>query len=78
MGIVPRPDGLITRGQAAALCGVGGATITQWATRGYGPKHDRRKLPVARREHGHPLYDPVEVAKAEWATRERARRVTAA
>jgi hypothetical protein len=71
--IVPRPDGLITRGQAAALCGVTPEAITNW-TRGYGPKHDRRRLPVAKRVNGHPLFDPVEVAKAKHATDKRARR----
>lgn len=72
--IVPRPDGLITRAQAAQLCGVTPEAITNW-TRGYGPKDKRRKLPVAKRENGHPLYDPVEVAKADHATARRARRV---
>jgi hypothetical protein len=75
VGIVPRPDGLITRDQAAELCGVTPEAITNWSRAGYGPKHDRRRLPVARREHGRPLYDPVEVAKAEHATAVRARRV---
>lgn len=71
--ITPRADGLITREQAAALCGVTPEAITNW-TRGYGPKDDRRQLPVKRREHGRPLFDPVEVQKAEYATRKRARR----
>lgn len=74
MEIVPRPDGLITRAQAAALCGVTPEAITNWSRIGYGPKNSRRKLPVARRENGRPLYDPVEVAKAEHATARRARR----
>lgn len=77
--IMPRADGLITRGQAAALCGVTPEAITNWVRLGYGPKHDRRKLPVARRDAtGHPLFDPVEVAKAEHATAARARRVSRA
>lgn len=71
--IVPRPDGLITRAQAAALCGVTPEAVTNW-TRGYGPRDDRRKLPVAKRINGHPLFDPVEVAKAKHATDKRARR----
>lgn len=71
--IVPRPDGLITRAQAAALCGVTPEAISNW-TRGYGPKNDRRKLPVTKRINGHPLFDPVEVAKADHATKKRARR----
>ena len=77
--IMPRADGLITRGQAAALCGVTPEAITNWVRLGYGPKHDRRKLPVKRRDStGHPLFDPVEVAKAEHATAPRARRVSRA
>jgi len=71
--IVPRPDGLITRAQAAALCEVTPEAISNW-TRGYGPKHNRGKLPVARRVNGRPLFDPVEVAKAKHATDKRARR----
>jgi hypothetical protein len=71
--IVPRPDGLITRNQAAQLCGVTPEAITNW-TRGYGPKDSRRQLPVARRVSGRPLFDPVEVAKAKHATDKRARR----
>jgi len=72
--IVLRPDGLITRDQAAALCGVTPEAITNWARIGYGPKGRKTKLPVARREHGRPFFDPVEVAKAEHATAKRARR----
>ena len=77
MRVVPRPDGLITREQAASLAGVTPEAITNWARLGYGPKDDRRKLPVKRREHGRPLYDPIEVAKAEYATRKLARRSAA-
>lgn len=73
--IMPRPDGLITRGQAAQLCGVTPEAITNWVRLGYGPKDDRRFLPVKRRDAaGRPLFDPVEVAKAEHATARRARR----
>jgi hypothetical protein len=72
--ITPRPDGLITRAQAAELCGVTPEAITNWSRLGYGPRADRRYLPVKRRERGHPLYDPVEVAKADHATARRARR----
>lgn len=75
--IMPRPDGLIDRGQAAALCGVTPEAITNWTRIGYGPKGAKVKLPVKRRESGRPLFDPVEVAKADWATAKRARRVPA-
>lgn len=71
--ITPRPDGLLTREMAARLCDVTPEAITNW-TRGYGPKNNRRRLPVKRRENGRPLFEPVEVAKAEAATAKRARR----
>ena len=80
---ITRDDGLIDRDQAAQLCGVTPDAVTVWATRGYIatiPKPDgtreraRRRLPVAKREGRRPLYDPVEVAKAEYATRRRGRR----
>jgi hypothetical protein len=72
--IVPSADGLITREQAALLCGVTPGAISVWASRGYGPKGRKVRLPVARYDHGRPLYDPVEVAKADHATAKRARR----
>jgi hypothetical protein len=76
--IVPRPDGLITTDQAAILCGVKPGTIRQWASRGYlTAAGERRILPVTRRDGRALLLDPVEVAKAERATRERARRFSA-
>jgi hypothetical protein len=75
MEIVPRPDGLITRDQSAQLAGVTPHAITMWSTRGYLTRDGERcKLPVTKREGRTVLYDPVEVAKAEYATRQRARR----
>lgn len=75
---ITRGDGLITRDQAAELCGVTPDAITIWATRGYmvtiGSQRVRAWLPVALREGRSPLYDPVEVQKAEYATRRRGRR----
>ena len=71
---ITRRDGLITRDMAATLCGVEPDTISQWISRGYGPKHARRKLPVAKREGRNILLDPVEVAKADHATSGPARR----
>lgn len=75
---VTRGDGLLDRDQAAGLCGVTPDAVTAWATRGYwvktGPgRSDRehRVLPVAKREGRKPLYDRVELAKAEHATRRR-------
>lgn len=72
---ITRWDGLITRQMAADLCGVDPDTISQWISRGYGPKDARRKLPVAKREGRLILLDPVEVAKADHATKGPARRV---
>jgi hypothetical protein len=71
---ITRWDGLIDVEQAAELCGVKPVTIRAWTQRGYGPKTARRKLPVAKRENGLILLDPIEVAKADHATKERARR----
>ena len=71
---ITRWDGLITRDMAAELCGVNPDTISQWISRGYGPKDARRKLPVAKREGRNVLLDPVEVAKADHATKGPARR----
>ena len=71
---ITRWDGLITTEQAAGLCGVQPVTIRAWTQRGYGPKGARRKLPVAKRENGQMLLDPVEVAKADHATKGPARR----
>ena len=71
---ITRWDGLITVEQAAGLCGVKPVTVRNWANRGYGPKEARRRLPVAKRENGLLLLDPIEVAKADHATKGPARR----
>ncbi len=79
---ITRGDGLIDRDQAAELCGVTPDAVTIWATRGYmvtvvigGEKRRIRQfLPVSCREGRKPLYDPVEVQKAEFHTRKRGRR----
>lgn len=76
--IEPRADGLITRAQAAELCGVTPEAVTNWTRVGYGPKGAKVKLPVARRESGRPLFWPADVMQAEYATRHRARRDYAA
>lgn len=72
---ITRWDGLIDVEQAAELCGVKPVTVRAWTQRGYGPKDARRKLPVAKREGRLILLDPVEVAKADHATKDLARRV---
>jgi predicted transcriptional regulator of viral defense system len=71
---ITREDGLITVEQAAELCGVKPVTVRNWASRGYGPRDARRRLAVARRENGLMLLDPIEVAKADHATKGPARR----
>ena len=75
---ITRDDGLIDRETAADLCGVTPDAVTIWATRGYivvvNGKRERKYLPVVKREGRTPLYDPVEVAKAERPTRKRGRR----
>jgi len=80
--LITRGDGLVDRDQAAELCGVTPDAVTIWSTRGYmvtvvvdGEKQRvRRFLPVAKREGRKPLYSPVELQKAEIATRKRGRR----
>ena len=76
--LITRGDGLIDRDQAAELSGVTPDAVTVWATRGYmitvNGRRERRWLPVVKREGRKPLYDPVDVQKAEHATRRRGRR----
>jgi hypothetical protein len=73
---ITRADGLITRAEAAALCGVRPDTISQWISRGYQTRDGQQaKLPVAKREGRTVLLEPVEVQKAEYATAVRARRL---
>ena len=73
---ITRADGLVTRAEAALLCGVSPDAITNWVNRGYWSDalHRQVHLPVAKREGRAPLFDPIELAKAELATRKRARR----
>jgi hypothetical protein len=84
---ITRGDGLIDRDQAAELSGVTPDAVTAWAQRGYmvttvkpdGAKERKRHfLPVAKREGRKPLYDVIEVQKAEFHTRVRGRRATPA
>lgn len=73
--ITPGPGGVITVSQAAALCGVHPKTVRNWIYRGW---HDASgdvvRMPVAWRYRGQLMLDPVEVAKADRATRVKARR----
>ena len=74
--ITPGPHGLITTDQAAALCGVSPVTVRSWINRGWrAADGDTRRLPVAWRYKGRIMLDPVEVAKADHATKGKARRV---
>lgn len=73
--VEPGPGGFITTEQAAELCGVKPVTVRNWILRGYtGPDGERYHL-AAHRYKRRLLLDPVEVAKAERATAERARRL---
>lgn len=60
-------DSQITATEAAALCGVALCTITKWVREG-------RINPVGLNIQGRKLYRLLDVAKAEHATREKARR----
>lgn len=65
---------LLTARQAAYIAGVSAAAIRQWVSRDY---LSIAKLPdgtECRNESGHPLYWRIDVAKAEYRTRKRARR----
>lgn len=77
--IVPNESGKITVRQAAELCKVTEMTVRNWYNRGW---HDEDKnivkMPIAYRYKGLVYLDPIEVAKAERATAERARRLVAA
>ena len=60
-------DDLWTVEQAAAHARVKAGTVRQWVNRGH--------LPVAERLNGRLRFRPVDVARAEFKTREHARRV---
>ena len=62
-----RLDSLITTSEAAALAGVAVNTITTWRTRGL-------LTPAGQDDRGKPLYRFLDVARAERATRDKARR----
>ena len=64
------PEGIdseITATEAAELCGVALCTITKWVREG-------RINPTGMNRQGRKVYRLLDVAKAERATRERARR----
>ena len=73
---ITRADGYVTRAEAALLAGVSTAVVSNWVSRGYwcDVLDSQVYLPVAKREGRAVYFDPIEVAKAEYATRRRARR----
>ncbi|MCD2153450.1 helix-turn-helix domain-containing protein [Rhodococcus cerastii] len=60
-------DSLVTATEAATLCGTKTQTISMWVKRG-------KLAPTGLDERGRKVYRLLDVAKAERATRERARR----
>jgi len=62
----PDPMALLTATQCAAYAGVSVQAIVNWRNRGH--------LAPAGHRHGRPVYRLLDVAKAEHATRTRARR----
>ena len=60
------PFARLTTSQAAAYAGVTTAAVTNWRRRGH--------LRPVGHQHGRPIYILLDVAKAEHATRRRARR----
>ncbi len=62
-----RLNELVTTSEAARLAGVAVNTITTWRDRG-------TLTPAGTDDRGRPLYRFLDVAKAERATRDRARR----
>jgi predicted site-specific integrase-resolvase len=61
-------DALWTVAEVAGHCGVSEAAVRSWVYRGH--------LKVAERDcRGRPRFLPLDAARAEYATRERARRV---
>ncbi len=64
---ITRGDGLWTTAQAAEHAKVQPNTIRQWVRRGH-------LEPAGLDEGGRPLFDPIAVAKAEFATHKHARR----
>lgn len=65
-----RLTALLTSTEAATLAGVAASTIYTWKDRGI--------LEPAKMRNGRPLYRVLDVARAERATRDRARRNHAA
>lgn len=76
---VTRADGKLTIAEAAAQCGVSEACVRMWISRGYLLRDGSARvwLPVVK-DGRRTLVDEIEVAKAEYHTRARARRAAAA
>ncbi|MEJ9080757.1 hypothetical protein WKY82_20275 [Gordonia malaquae] len=69
-------DSLLTAAEASALARVSAISVRNWANRGYrGVDGQWHRLPVSGKDRqGRNLYKLIDVAKAERATRARARR----
>lgn len=71
-------DALWTVSEAAQHAEVSEATVRSWVHRGHLPlarNHEGREI---RDPQGRPRFHPLDVARAEYRTRERARRIVAA
>lgn len=69
---------LWTVAEAAGHAGVTEATVRSWAHRGHLPVARNTEGQEIRDEHGRPRFHPLDVARAEARTRDRARRVITA
>jgi hypothetical protein len=70
-------ESLLSTTDAASIAGVSVAAVSNWRERGYlGPEGQRVYLEPAGYDHrNRPLYRWIDIAKAEHATRGRARRI---
>lgn len=70
-------DALLTVAEAAEHCGVKPVTIRQWRYRGHLPIATDERGKELRDGRGRPLFRLLDVARAEFKTREAARRTVA-
>lgn len=70
-------DALWTVAEAAEHAKVSEATVRSWVHRGHLPLARAGCGREIRDRSGRPRFNPLDVARAEFATRERARRVAA-
>lgn len=67
-------DALWTVAEAARHANVSEATVRSWVHRGHLPLARNTEDQEIRDAQGRPRFNPLDVARAEFATRERARR----